>query len=215
MSRQTTAFVLIGTVLLTGLALTLWLRGRTPDPPDPPESAQADRDTPAHVEGASSSTTRPRAPGAGRTGGGDRDGDGPDSAGARSGATVDVIGGSGTQGSAGDEDEDGDDPGSPAQGSLAEIGAAMGIDTSMDDQWTLEDEAAQWFAPMEEAFEAARPLTPEKYKEILGEHGDTRTQVLQRSAEIADEIGSDRGIEFIEAYNELVEGYRDEAYGTP
>jgi len=98
---------------------------------------------------------------------------------------------------------------------MAEIGAALGIDTSMDDRWTLEDEASQWFAPVEEAFEAARPLTPEKYKGIVGEHQDTTTQVFKRSAEIADELGSDRGIAFIEAYNDLVDGYRDEAYGTP
>lgn len=217
MSTRSTTYIGIGIgiVLLVGLVLTLWLRGRTPESSDAAGHARTDTDTPGHVDGTSSSTSRPRGTAGGRAASRGGDGAAPEGARTRTEATVDVVGGSGDGGPVESAGTDGDGAGIAAEGTMAEIGAALGIDTSMDDRWTLEDEASQWFAPVEEAFEAARPLTPEKYKGIVGEHQDTTTQVFKRSAEIADELGSDRGIAFIEAYNDLVDGYRDEAYGTP
>lgn len=210
-----TAIILI-VIALAGVALALWFKGRAPTPPAPEPHQAADDAERRHHADASSSTSRPREAGSRRSGlGGTGDIEDAGGARARDGVTVDVIGagGSAPHGSGGDGE--GDEGGADEAETMAELGARMGIDTSMDDDWTLEDEAGQWFAPVEEAFRASRPLDPDRYKDVLQDYEETTTQVLRRSAEIADELGPDRGIAFIESYNDLVEGYRNEAYGTP
>ncbi len=128
---------------------------------------------------------------------------------------MDVVGAEGGERQA-DADPDGDEEEADlADLPMAQLGASLGIDTSMDDAWALEDEAAQWFGPMEADFDSARPLDPDAYKAILGNHHETATNVFKRSAEIGDELGPEKGVAFLEAYNELVDGYRREAYSTP
>ena len=210
-----TAIILI-VIALASVALALWFKGRAPTPSAPDPHQAADGAERKHPDGASSSTSRPRQAGSRRSASAST-GDSEDAGGARArdGSTVDVIGAVGSNPDGSGEDREADEGGADEAETMAELGARMGIDTSMDDDWTLEDEAAQWFAPVEEAFRASRPLDPDRYKDVLQDHEETSTLVLRRSAEIADELGSDRGIAFIESYNDLVEGYRDEAYGTP
>ena len=71
------------------------------------------------------------------------------------------------------------------------------------------------FVPLELAFEEARPLDPERFREVIGDHTDTATDVLKRSAEIGEELGPEQGIAFLDAYNERVEAFKKEAYGSP
>ena len=129
--------------------------------------------------------------------------------------TSDVIGERGADAGPSGEDADVRDAVVDAVKPMAALGESLGIDTTMDDHWTLEDEAAQWFGPVEQDFQASRPMDPDRYKQVLRNHQETATHVLKRSAEIGDELGPDKGIEFLEAYNELVEGYREEAYSSP
>ncbi len=96
---------------------------------------------------------------------------------------------------------------------MAALGASQGIHTKMDSSWFPDREAAEWFAPLEQDFQASRPLTPERYKDILGNHHERIGDVLQRSAEIGDTSSPEEGIAFLEAWNALVDGYKAEAYG--
>jgi hypothetical protein len=217
MRRGSIAILLV--VLMLVVAGLLWLRarGRSADAPGVPgDGAEAAIE---HVDAGSSSTSRPRTGGARRASRGAAAGDQGDGAAARerAGVTVDVVdgerGGDEGGGEFGDPDEDIVDL--EAELPMAHLGASLGIDTSMDDDWTVEDEAAQWFDPLESDFQASRPLNPDGYRTVLRDHHETATNVFKRSAEIGDELGPDAGIEFLEAYNELVEDYRREAYGTP
>lgn len=97
---------------------------------------------------------------------------------------------------------------------MAALGAAEGIHTTMDSSWFPEREAAEWFQPLENDFQAARPLTLDRYKEVLGEHHERIGNVLRRSAEIGDGSSPQEGILFLEAWNELVDQYKAEAYGS-
>ncbi len=217
MQGKITAIALV-VVALTAIVVGLWLwkraRGEAPAgdvATDGPEAME-------HVDRGSTSTSRPRNDG-GRRGGRSGGAASGDAGGARErqGVTVDVFGGDRDGGGAAvpGRDEARERGREMPELPMARLGASMGIDTSMDDKWTLEDEAAGWFSPMEDDFQASRPLGPDRYKEILGDHRETATDVLKRSGEIGDELGADAGIAFLDAYNELVEGYRDEAYGTP
>jgi hypothetical protein len=96
---------------------------------------------------------------------------------------------------------------------MAVKGAGMGIDTGMDRGWSPEQEARQWFEPMDTALRAARPLTAEVYRTILSEHRDAATDVLKRAGEIADLRGPDAGMAFLDEYNGLIEPYREQAHG--
>jgi hypothetical protein len=96
---------------------------------------------------------------------------------------------------------------------MAKKGLDLGIDTSLDDDWTPRNEAEQWFEPLHGAFEAARPLTPDVYNAILGENRETTVDVLKRAGEIGDVLGADRGLAFLDAWNALMDPYKVEAYG--
>ncbi len=96
---------------------------------------------------------------------------------------------------------------------MAVKGLELGIDTSMDDDWTPRNEAEQWFEPLHDAFEEARPLTADVYNEILGDHRETTVDVLKRSGEIGDVLGSEKGLAFLDEWNTLMDPYKVEAYG--
>lgn len=96
---------------------------------------------------------------------------------------------------------------------LATKGREQGIDTTMDDDWTPGGEAEQWFGPLADAFEAARPLTPDLYNEVLGDHREATVDVFKRAGEIGDIEGPEAGIQFLNEYNALVDAYKREAYG--
>jgi hypothetical protein len=117
-------------------------------------------------------------------------------------------------GASGDRATDGGGGGEAELPPLAALGAAEGIHTKMDSGWFPEREAAEWFQPLELDFQAARPLTPERYKEVLGEHHDRIGDVLKRSAEIGDHSSPEDGVLFLEAWNALVDQYKAEAYGS-
>ncbi len=217
MRRGSIAILIVVLLLVVAGLLLLRARGRAANAPGVPgDGAEAAIE---HVNAGSSSTSRPRTGGGRRASRGATDGDQGDGASARerAGVTVDVVGGGqvadGSDGVSGDPDEGLVDP--ETELPMAYLGASLGIDTSMDDNWTVEDEAAQWFDPLESDFQAARPLNPDSYRTVLRDHHETATNIFKRSAEIGDELGPDTGIEFLEAYNELVEDYRQEAYGPP
>ncbi len=94
------------------------------------------------------------------------------------------------------------------------VGADRGIDTTMDADWSPASEAQGWFSALDDAFIAARPLTPQVYREIMNEHQGTVTDVLKRAAEIADEEGQEAGMAFIEEWNGQVDQYKREAQGS-
>lgn len=106
-----------------------------------------------------------------------------------------------------------DDGIDPASLPMATKGREQGIDTTMDDDWSPEGEAEQWFGPLQDAFEAARPLTPDLYNEILGDHRDSTVDVFKRAGEIGDLEGPEKGIQFLDEYNAMVDAYKREAYG--
>ncbi len=106
-----------------------------------------------------------------------------------------------------------DDVIDPAGLPMATKGREQGIDTTMDDDWTPGGEAEQWFGPLADAFEAARPLTPDLYNEILGDHRESTVDVFKRAGEIGDIEGPEAGIKFLDEYNALVDAYKREAYG--
>ena len=119
-------------------------------------------------------------------------------------------------GDGGDGEASGDADGGEVDGELppmAAKGAAEGIGTTIDRSWFPEKEAAEWFAPLERDFQDARPLTPERYKEVLADHHERIGDVLKRSAEIGDTSNPDDGMQFLEAWNELVDSYKAEAHG--
>jgi len=101
----------------------------------------------------------------------------------------------------------------PASLPMATKGRERGIDTAMDDEWSPGGEAEQWFSPLRDAFEAARPLTPDLYNEILGDHRETTVDVFKRAGEIGELEGPEAGIQFLDEYNAEVDAYKREAYG--
>ena len=98
---------------------------------------------------------------------------------------------------------------------MATKGRSLGIDTALDDDWVAESEAAQWFEPVHDAFEATRPLTPDGFHEVLGGHRETTVDVLKRAGEIAEQLGPEEGMAFLDEWNTLVDDFRREAYGRP
>jgi hypothetical protein len=106
-----------------------------------------------------------------------------------------------------------DDVIDPASLPMATKGREQGIDTTVDDDWTPGREAEQWFGPLQDAFEAARPLTPDLYNEILGDHRETTVDVFKRAGEIGDQEGAEKGLKFLDEYNAMVDAYKGEAYG--
>jgi hypothetical protein len=217
MRRGSIAILLV--VFLLVVAGLLWLRARGPSADAAAAAGDGAEPAVEHEDVGSSSTSRPRTSGGRRATRGGAHGDEGDDASARerAGVTVDVVGGGRNATASGDESGDPDESvaDTVAGGPMARLGASLGIDTSMDDDWTLDDEAAQWFDPLESDFQASRPLDPDGYRTVLRDHHETATNIFKRSAEIAEELGPDSGVAFLEAYNELVEGYRREAYGTP
>lgn len=144
---------------------------------------------------------------------------------ARDGASATATGGgvATSTGGSHDEDEPGAGPterdGSPSTNSggswpMEAAGAARGIDTTMDADWSPQSEAQGWFSALDDAFVAARPLSPQSYREIMHEHQGTVTDVLKRAAEIADEKGQEEGMAFLEEWNAQVEQYKQEATGS-
>lgn len=101
----------------------------------------------------------------------------------------------------------------PSSLPMATKGREQGIDTTMDDDWSPEGEAEQWFGPLQDAFEAARPLTPDLYNEILGDHRESTVDVFKRAGEIGDLEGPEAGLQFLNEYNAMVDAYKREAYG--
>jgi len=216
MQRNQILLVAAGVLVLGVLAIAVAALGpdRSAEPDDPAERGESrTQGAAARGEGGAARQDGPAARSA-------TAGD-PATATARGDATVttDVIGGH----AASAEDsvasaEAGSEAEMAAGGAdtpMAAKGRSLGIDTDMDEDWAPQSEAAQWFEPLDTAFEAASPLTPDAFNGILGDYRETTIDVFKRSGEIADAKGADVGMAFLEEWNSLVDDYKREAYGKP
>lgn len=73
-------------------------------------------------------------------------------------------------------------------------------------------EARQLFFPLEEALQAARPLSPASYKEVLGNHKDTSAEIFTRASDLLRQGQTEAAKQLLAEWNRLYLVYKDETY---
>ena len=81
-----------------------------------------------------------------------------------------------------------------------------------DPEYDPVTEARQLFFPLEEALQAARPLSPLSYKEVLGNHKDTSAEVFTRAGDLLRQGQTEAAKQLLAEWNRLYLVYKDETY---